>query len=767
MNVVAPNRATPSVLLMAILVGSIVGVAVGSWATGWGGVAVGLMVAVMTAYLALLRADTADRLLVICVMITGFALGLGRIGLVGPSADSVARRVGSEREVQGTVVGRDTTETAQRLTLGDLVVDDVPVGDRVLASLPLYPRLMPGDRIELRCVLHQPEAFNGFAYDRYLAVRDIYATCRSFNEPFIVALDGVDSWRIRALRLREAAVERIERVFGEPHAALLSGLLFGTSRFSEEWTGRFSVTGTSHLVAASGYNVAIVATLLLTGLISVGLWRRHAFILVLGGLGVYAILAGAEPPVIRAAIMGALVLLARQAGRRTTMHNVFLLAVVAMLAFEPRLLRDDVGFQLSVVSTAGLLLWARPLERKLTFLTPFLGIRASLAATIAATVATLPIIVTNFGTLSFVAPIVNLLVLPLVPFAMGLGVLGAIGGVISALPAWLVLTTILQIIALLSELPFASWSVESWGARIAFVVLLASIVWIARRITTGVRLEVPTRSWRAVVGLITTLLVIVVLHRRSLISPAPLTVWFFDVGQGDAIFIDSPEKDVLIDGGPSSVVVEKLTSVLPPWDHAIDTLVVTHPDGDHRNGLADVARRYEINEVLTSGQADGSAFAQTMASAGVQRVIAAGDVIELGGDVRLRAVWPEAGRTYADANAGSIVFLLEFGETSVVLTGDAGVDQEKIFLDDLSHVDVLKAGHHGSNTSTGSELLSRITPDVVIISAGKDNQYGHPHQEVVARLGREGVEMFRTDADDDIRLTSDGGDPVVEHIPIW
>ncbi len=767
MSVATPNRATASVLLLALLGGGIAGVAAGAWAAWWGGVLAWFGVVALVAYMLMLRAARPERMLVVCVAVLGVALGLARVGASGPDADSVARLVGSERTVEGTIVLRDTSEDGQRLTLGALVVDGVPASDRVLASVPLEPRLAPGDRIALSCALRQPEAFDSFAYDRYLAARNVYATCRTFGEPFVVALAFDTSWRTAMLRSREAMIARIESAFGEPHAALLSGLLFGTSRFSDAWNERFAMTGTSHLVAASGYNVAVVSSLLLTTLISLGLWRRHAFALILVGLAAYAVLAGAEPPVVRAAVMGALVVVARQTGRRTTMRNIFLLAVAVMLAHEPRLLRDDVGFQLSVAATAGLLVWARPLERKLTFITPFLGVRAALAATLAATASTLPILVTSFGRLSLVAPIANLLVLPMVPFAMGLGAFGAAFGSAAAWPAWLLLTTMLEVIALLARVPFAAFAVGDWGGRALFVLAVVVAVLLGRVIARGSRLMAPTRGWRIVAGGALALFLVAILHRNAVSASAPLTVWFFDVGQGDAIFVDGPERDILVDGGRSSVIVEKLTSVLPPWDRTLDMMLLTHIDGDHRNGLADVARRFTVGEVLTSGQGDATAFGAIIAAEAPTRLVVAGDVIDLGGGATLRALWPMRTGDVDDTNAGSIVLLLSYGETTVLLTGDAGVDEEASFLVNLSHVDVLKAGHHGSRTSTSTALLDVITPDVAILSVGKDNTYGHPHADVVARLERFGVLMLRTDRDGDIRLTSTGSEPTIEPLELW
>lgn len=248
-----------------------------------------------------------------------------------------------------------------------------------------------------------------------------------------------------------------------------------------------------------------------------------------------------------------------------------------------------------------------------------------------------------------------------------------------------------------------------------------------------------------------------------------LAVWVFDVGQGDAIFIDGPEKDVLIDGGPDTSVVEKLGRVMLPWDKSIDAVIATHPHADHVLGINEVLTRYDVGEVYTNGSAYNEAPAVALAQSVATKELLTGDSIELGRGASLQAVWPTsslAGEHLDDPNAGSIVLLLTYGRTTMLLTGDVGMDEEEKFAAALPEIDVLKVGHHGSDTSTGAFLINLLRPSWAVISVGEENSYGHPSPLVVSRLQNAGASVLRTDLDGDVRILMNGNDPVIDRISL-
>ena len=457
-------KATPSIILASLLVGVIAGVALSSWLAGWS-ILVGGVVTVDVAFVLLRRAPWRDRMKLIGVLTLGLAIGAFRYSLTTPETDSVAHFTGESLAITGTIVNYEGDVSSQQLTLNDLLIDGQRVTDRVLVFTPGYPKVQTGDRVNFQCQLDAPEPFEGFSYDRYLATKNIYATCFAREVPFISRVEaglGPAQARIALDRLHESAVAVINRTFGEPQSALLAGLLMGDDNFSDEWKERFLRTGTSHVVAASGYNVSMLAFVLFAILISLGLKRQYAFPFVLIGIACFVIIAGAGAAVTRAGIMGTLALSATQLGRKTTPRNIILLTIVIMLLDEPRLLRDDVGFQLSVLSTIGLVTSAKYFSEKFAFIPETLGLRESFAATVAATLATLPVIIFGFGKISIISPLVNLLILPFVPYTMLTGGLASLVAVVSpslgaalAGPAWLFLTAMLEIIQTMAALPFA------------------------------------------------------------------------------------------------------------------------------------------------------------------------------------------------------------------------------------------------------------------------------------------------------------------------
>lgn len=265
-------------------------------------------------------------------------------------------------------------------------------------------------------------------------------------------------------------------------------------------------------------------------------------------------------------------------------------------------------------------------------------------------------------------------------------------------------------------------------------------------------------------GFLLTVIIGLVLLAFSDILPSTVKIWVFDIGQGDAIFIDGPDKQILIDGGPDELVLERLSSVMPWWDRSIDIVLNTHPHADHLVGLLPVLERYRVDEIIDADENFTTPeFSEYLRLVGDRRkIISAGEVIYLGGGATLTTLWPPAPYNDAlldDPNDGSLVELFEYGETSMLLVGDAGVAEENQW--NVIDVDILKVGHHGSDTSSSQEFVDQVKPEVAIISVGVDNDYGHPSTFVIDRLLKAGAQVFRTDLDGSIRVKTRGDEPTV------
>lgn len=271
---------------------------------------------------------------------------------------------------------------------------------------------------------------------------------------------------------------------------------------------------------------------------------------------------------------------------------------------------------------------------------------------------------------------------------------------------------------------------------------------------------------------IVTLLVLVACIWSAVVQSSTadvLKVTFLDVGQGDAVFIQSPSgTQVLIDGGKNRTVIRQLARVMPWFDRSIDLVIGTHPDADHIGGLPDVLSRYRASLILQSSVldpkgVDSLAFESAVERevvGGAERVVAErGQVVDLGGGAEIHILFPDRDVPSLETNTGSIVARLVYGDTAFLLTGDSPKEIERYLLlldgKDLRS-NVLKAGHHGSRTSSLFEFIGFVAPEHVVFSRGCDNSYGHPHEEVVAAMKKLSVEISDTCTLGTITFVSDG-----------
>jgi len=278
------------------------------------------------------------------------------------------------------------------------------------------------------------------------------------------------------------------------------------------------------------------------------------------------------------------------------------------------------------------------------------------------------------------------------------------------------------------------------------------------------------RHRRIAVGTVGAAVVVALVLGFVAVAETPdetLTVAFLDVGQGDAVFIEAPSgRQMLIDGGPSKRVLRKLGSQMWFWDRSIDAVVASHPDKDHIGGLGDVLEVYDVGAVLRSGATSSTEVFDAWRGAieredAAHRTIVAGQSIRLSPRVRFDVLFPPRSIdvTAMEPNKASVVGRLVYGDTAFLLSGDAPKAVEEYIAGRYGGnlaSQVLKAGHHGSDTSTGKSWLGWADPKWAVVSAGKDNRYGHPAPSVVERLKRFGIEILQTKKRGTVIFESDG-----------
>jgi competence protein ComEC len=570
-------------------------------------------------------------------------------------------------------------------------------------------------------------------------------------------------------------------------AELARGFVLGEDEGIDPRTEEdFRRAGLSHLLAVSGQNVMLLALLAMPLLGALGIPLRERLVWVLALIAIYVPLAGAGPSIQRAAVMGAAGVLATLAGRRASSLFALLLALGVTLAVDPGI-AGDVGWQLSFAAVAGIFVLAQPLREGIAARIGTAGLRRALAegaaVTIAATLATAPLIAFHFGTLSTTTLLANLLALPAVAPAMWLGMASAAASQVPGLPVevlnWLnalLLGYIAQVAAWCGrprwaevELRLGSRGVAASYLALATIVLLAFRLGRRRRLAAARRRSGGSSGGpgngagalhlRLGFAALAALAVAVTLFRGSGndVAAGPvsgLRIEVLDVGQGDAIlFQPAGAPAVLVDGGPPGAGLEDELE-----DAGVDQLaaaVVTHDQSDHAGGIEGLLGHFPVARLVYARLgAEPLALAQAAGAVPVQA--AAGGELR-SGDLRLQVLWPpaellDAHVPSADPNLLSLVLLARWRGFSMLLAADA--EAEAVPLDP-GPLDVLKVAHHGSDDAGLAALLERTAPRLAVISVGDDNPYGHPTAATLRTLAAHDTWTLRTDLGGDIVIEVD------------
>jgi len=749
----------PALLLAAgaYTAGSVAGAALGGpwWLTA--------LVASLLGAAALLR-DGGARWLVVLAAICTASAGHARLEASDARPAPPLAAVRGVHEVVG--VARDdavNSGTRVRVDLDVESVDGAAIDGGLRLTLPA-PRIPieAGDRLRFTGAVEPPPAVEAFDYAAFLRSRDIHVTA-AFPTSWERLGRLNQGWRGDLATLQRETVSRIERALPEPAAALAAGVLVGERRtMPADITEALRVTGTTHLVVVSGQNVALLLGLAVAAMTAV-VSRRLAAIVALVLLPPYVVFVGADPPVLRAAVMAVGVAFASLGGRRTPGWVYLLHAVTVMLAIDPTLVRD-VAFQLSATATAGVIVVApvlrdAALSRWGALQRPALAaVVETFATATGAALTVLPVQVAAFERVSPWTVPANVAVAPLYEATVAVAALaGALGGFEVAAGALretarFVPEAFLAVVQAFARLPAADVPVRApLLAGLAFIAaLLVGLRWLANCTAEAPALDPGHRTG---LGLTVALAAVAAGLWLAVLRPGDglARVTVLDVGQGLAILVQDAGRAVLIDAGPADGAVLR---ALPGAGvrAGLDAVLLTHADLDHTGGVAALIRRLEVTAVLGD-----TAVLTTVGLEG--SAIDIGDRVRLSGRVSIEVLSPPVitrGRAHASNNDASLVLLVTVGERRILLPADIEASAEAWLVESgrALAADALVVPHHGSRTSSTAAFVEAVAPAVAIVSVGANNTFGHPVPEVLERY--EGAAVLRTDLHGNVTLSSDG-----------
>ena len=672
---------------------------------------------------------------------------------------------------------------------GKVLVTAKPPRELVLKRDPPYFR--QGDLFGLKGDLEQPESFGDFDFPRFLARQGVGSTMAFPRLSLLGTGHGptLDRW---VSSVRDRLARSLRQALPEPQASLAQALALGIrSDIPSDLEQDFRDTGTTHLLAISGLHVGMVMLAALWA--SRRLFARPRFLVFLLPALVawgYALLAGMPPSASRAAFMGTFYLGALYFGRQRHGREALLLAALVITAFDPAALWE-VSFQLSFLAMAGIILaldWTRGLWAGAGGESPGALRWASMVAImgVAATLLTWPAIGFYFKQVSLVGVPATLAALPAIPVALAFSLAAAIVGLASseaawlfAWGAWLTLGYFQWVVELAASLPLTSvrfGGVSRWLV-VAYYGLLSAGLWLLSRGTGlprlgAVRITPPSglRLSRFGALILAVSLLSALVWTSALRGPSgTLEVTFLDVGHGDAILIRTPSRHiVLVDGGRDPrLIAQALGRHLPFWNKRIEVLVASHGHEDHVGGLAEVVERFDVRQVLAPpgdyGLTSMAAWRRAVDRRDIPLVVAReGQTIRLG-NTRIDVLHPPERlleSTPSDVDNNSVVLRVSYGQVSFLLTGDVHALAETFLVETGAGLEstVLKAGHHGSRTSSSEPFLDAVRPLAVVTTSDEERTFGHPHPETLAALGQRvpAGALFDTGLQGEVRFETDG-----------
>jgi len=610
--------------------------------------------------------------------------------------------------------------------------------------------LRPGDRLASVAYCTPADSIRGQESFYYVS-RGILLQCRGYGEVTVTRQEGFPL-RYGVAYLSRTVRDCIDRLYPEGQAGFLRALLTGDkSGIGEADQHNFNRVGLAHVVVISGLHVTFIAGFL-NALFD--LRRKHTLLITLAILVLFCFVTGSAPGTVRAVILYGLAILAPHLGRRYDNLTGLSAALLLLLAVNPYSIANA-GLQFSFLSTLGILRYGQKWSEKWRRKVPKAGGRlwrpivTTMAVTLSAMLLTVPLSALYFGRFSLIAPLANLVTGWAVELAFLGGMVSVVLGLVlfpvgQALAALVSLPVrfFLWMAGLLSKIPLAAVSLNSvYYILWMFFVYLLLALW----------LFVPAEGKRPVIpvcaGVVT--LCLAVLLTAGTVRKQDLTLTALDIGQGQSVALCSGSSAVLVDCGgtlsPGDTAAAWFQSL---GRRSIDLLVLTHFHEDHAGGVAELLDRLDVGGIAVPDVDEDSVIRREIEAIAFEKDIPVFYITRecaVPLDKATLTLLPPV-QDGGDSNERCLSVLASAGDWDALLTGDMPVEGEAQLLDryDLPDLELFVAGHHGSRYATGRELLTKLTPETVLISVGY-NSYGHPAPETLDRLAAAGSAVYRTD----------------------
>lgn len=684
----------------------------------------------------------------------------------------------------GTVLDKEYYSNQEKISLkvevSQIEREDYNIKTQGLILVNTYLGDCPyeyGDVLKIKGRLEKPigqKNFGEFDYELYLAREKVFTYINIWQEKDIQKIGENDSNFLVSFSLsaRDKIKEITKQTLPQPYSYLLIGMLLGEKSFIPPHLKEvFAEAGIMHILAVSGLHVGIIAMALLALLSMLNLPKKLKLLTLILILIMYASITGFRPSVLRATIMFILLIGGKLINRSRNLNISLFFAGLLILLLNPLILYDA-GFLLSFIVTF-FIINLSPILQGL-FSKIVVWIKNPLAVSTAAWIGIFPLSAYFFTKVSIISIVSNILIIPLTVVAVILGFVTFFIGMASISLAgivaninYLVLSLITLIAKSFSSLPFAFVYVAQ--PSILVIILYYLMVFF---IIELFYIKILSQKIKKKVALIVLSITLLIISVQIFYPTDNLKVNFINVGEGDCILIEAPNKiNILIDGGGtpqgdfdvgSKIVVPYLRR---KGINEIHLLILTHPHLDHLEGLLPVLKEFKVGMVLDSGLlCDISAYKEFISLIQKKSIpyhkAKAGDNFVFSNNLEIFLLNPLYDSDFydeSDFNNASIVVKLFYKNADFLFTGDIEVTAEKKLLvwQNILQSDILKVGHHGSITSTNLEFLDKVDPRIAIITVGK-NHFGHPSQKIIERLEDGNIQIYRTDEDGTIIIRTNG-----------